>query len=126
MLKRVLVITVAGLFALFATFSLSYGRSLRRGGIMEGKAILKQAQRDYVERGYVTNYHSSYRVALVTNVVTIGGTQYHCFATVRGGKFGDEGMLAMTTNQLFIWLDATRTPKIIGPDYNPQLFPGSF
>jgi hypothetical protein len=122
----IIAIIGVGVVALLLTFSISYGGSLRRAGIMEGRGILKQALKDYTERGYVTNYHSSYRVALATNVVTIDGTQYQCFAAVRGGKFYDEGALAMTTNQIFIWLDATRTPKIIGPGYSPQLFPGRF
>ncbi len=126
MIKWALIIIVAGLVALAVSFNYGYGRSLRRAGIMEGTGILKQAQKDYAEHGYVTNYHSSYRVALVTNVVTIGGTQYQCFAAVRGGKFYDEGSLAMTTNQILIWLDATCPPKIIGPGYSPQLFPGRF
>jgi hypothetical protein len=129
MLKLALIIiAVIGMVvvALVLTFSIGYGQSLRRAGILEGRGLLRQALKDYTEQGYVTNYHSSYRVALATNVVTIGGTQYQCFAAVRGGKFYNEGMLAMTTNQTFIWLDATRPPKIIGPSYSPQLFPGRF
>jgi len=126
MLKVALIIIVTGLVALAVSYNYGYGKSLRRAAIMEGTGILRQAQKDCTEHGYVTNYHSSYRVELITNVVTIGGTQYQCFAAVRGGKFYDEGLLAMTTNQILIWLDATRPPKIIGPGYSPQLFPGRF
>jgi hypothetical protein len=72
------------------------------------------AYKDYALHGYVTNYGASgYQVWLSTNVATIGGTQYQCFITVRDSKLSDEGTLAMTTNQVFIWLDAKRPPKII-------------
>ena len=104
-----------------------YGVSLRNAGIIMGRSSLKMAYKDYLEHGYVTNYGASgYQVWLSTNVVSIGGVQYQCFITVRDGKFYDEGTLAMTTNQVFIWLDAKRPPKIIDTNYRAPLFPPRF
>jgi hypothetical protein len=34
----------------------------------------------------------------------------------------DGGTLAMTTNQVFIWLDPERAPKIITNGYRPSVF----
>jgi hypothetical protein len=103
------------------------GRSLRHAGIIEGRALLKIAAKDLSEYGYVTNVSSStYRFWRSTNVATIGGTQYQCFAEVGGGLLGEAGTLAVTTNQTFIWLDRQRPPKIVGPDYRPPLFPPRF
>jgi len=92
---------------------------------------LKMAAKDYAEHGYVTNYGAkSYQVWLSTNVVSIGGTQYQCFITTTNGKFYDEGgcegSLAMTTNQVFIWLDSKRPPKIICTNYRASIFPPRF
>jgi hypothetical protein len=86
---------------------------------------------DSINRGLdclrFTNYPTSgYRVWLSTNVVTIGGTQYQCFAEVGGGWGYDGGTLAMTTNQIFIWLDTERPPKIITNGYRPSVFGGRF
>ena len=88
---------------------------------------LKMAAKDYAEYGYVTNYRaSSYQVWLSTNIVSIGGTQYQCFITTTNGKFYGEGSLAMTTNQVFIWLDSKRPPKLIGANYRAPIFPPRF
>jgi hypothetical protein len=93
-----------------------YGVSLRNAGIIMARNGLKQAKKDYEEHGYVTNYGSSgYQVWLSSNIVTIGATQYQCFITVRDARFGDEGVLAMTTNDVLIWLDAKRQPRWYRP-----------
>src|SRR5262245_8274907 len=84
-----------------------YGVSLRNAGIIMGRSHLKMAYEEYTEHGYVTNYGAnSYQVWLSSNLVTIGGTQYQAFITVRDHKFFDEGTLATTTNHVLIWLDA--------------------
>jgi hypothetical protein len=104
-----------------------YQVSLRNAGIIMAKNGLKQAKKDYEEYGYITNYGSSgYQVWLSSNIVTVGGTQYQCFFTARDERFYDEGVLAMTTNEVLIWLDAKRQPKIIDDNYRPQIFPPRF
>jgi len=104
-----------------------YAVSLRYAGIIMARNSLKQAKKDYDEHGYVTNYGaSSHQVWLSSNIVMIGGTQYQCFFTARDERFYDEGVLAMTTNQVLIWLDARRQPKIIDDNYRPPIFPPRF
>lgn len=104
-----------------------YSVSLRQAGIIEGRNSLRMAAKDFVEHGYVTNYGaSSYEVWLSKTTVNIGGTQYLCYLTTTNGKFNDEGSLAMTTNQVFIWLDKRRPPKIIGASYRAPIFPPRF
>jgi hypothetical protein len=107
----------------FVAFSLLQGRSLRHAGLIGGKNQLRVAYDDYTKSGHITNYPTSgYRVWLSTNVATIGGTQYQCFAEVTGGWGYEGGTLAMTTNQIFIWLDTERAPKIITNGYRPSVF----
>ena len=119
----VLAMFVAAIFAI----SYLYGVSLRNAGIIEGRMMLKIAAKDFEQYGYVTNVSSSsYHFWRSTNVVTIGGIEYHCYAEVGGGKFYDEGTLAITTNQTFIWLDRTRPPKIITTNYRAPIFPPHF
>ena len=126
MLKWVAAIIILLFLGLF-TVSYLYGVSLRNAGMINGRSHLMIAHKDYLEHGYVTNYGvSSYQVWLSTNVATIGGTQYQCFITVRDSKFYDEGTLAMTTNQVFIWLDAKRPPKSSDASYRAPIFPPRF
>ncbi len=115
------------LFLSLCVIAYLYSVALRNAGIFSGRAMLRMAYKDYLAQGYVTNYGSSgYQVWLSTNSATIGGTQYQCFITVRDAKFGDEGLLAMTTNQVFIWQDAKRPPKIIDANYRAPIFPPRF
>ena len=96
MLKRVAAIILLLFFGLGAV-SYLYGVSLRQAGMIEGRSLLKVAANDFAELGYVTNvFNTSYRFWLSTNVATIGGTQYQCYAEVGGGKFYDEGTLAVS------------------------------
>jgi hypothetical protein len=115
------------LFLGLCTVAYLYTNTLRRVGILDGKADLKMAAKDYAKFGYLTNYGpGSYQVWHSTNLVTIDGTQYQCFIATTNRRFQGEGSLAMTTNQVFIWLDNKRSPKIIGRNYQAPLFPPRF
>ena len=104
-----------------------YSINLRTVGIIDGKMYLRMAAKHFSEHGYVTNYGArSYQVWLDTNRVTIAGTQYQCSITTTNDKFYGEGCLSLTSNQLFIWIDAKRPAKLIGPNYRAQIFPPRF
>jgi hypothetical protein len=115
--------SIAGLLVIgFLVFSLLQGRSLRHASLIDGRNELRGAYGHYTKHGYVTNYPTSgYLVWLSTNIVTVDGTQYQCFAEVGGGWGYDGGTLAMTTNQVFIWLDTVRAAKIITNGYIPSV-----
>ena len=117
---------VALIAALVILLGLLSGRSLRGAGLIEGRWMLKLALRDYREIGYLTNYSTSYSISPLTNSVRVSGTDFHCFAKLSGGKFHTDGVLAMTTNGVFIWIDAERPAKVIEPGYVPPIFPPRF
>ena len=118
---------VALLACAFLSFSLLHKRSLRHASLIDGRNRLRVAYDEYIKSGYITNYPtSSYRVWLSTNTVNIGGIQYACFAEVGGGWGYEGGTLAMTTNQVFIWLDTQRPPKLISNGYMPSVFGSRF
>ena len=126
MLKWVAIVFLVMFLGLCAVAYL-YSVSSRNAGIIEGRMMLKVAAKDFQQYGYVTNVSSSsYRFWLSTNVVTIDGTRYKCYAEVGGGLFDDQGTLAVTTNQTFIWLDSKRPPKIITTNYRAPIFPPHF
>ena len=121
-----IVIGIAVLVLGFVWFCYVSRVSERRWGVIEGKMLLKSAELDFAEHGYVTNYGKSVRVWPSSNVVSISGTQYQCFLVMTNHWFQDEGALAMTTNHEFIWLDSKRPPKLIGENYKPPIFPPRF
>lgn len=126
MLKWIATIAVL-LVCAFAIYSLALEQSLRRASLISGKNQLLVAYNDYTGSGHITNYPTSgFQVWLSTNVVAIDGTQYQCFAEAGGGWGYDGGVLAMTTNKIFIWLDTERSPKIITNGYRPSLFSRRF
>jgi hypothetical protein len=103
-----------------------YAIALRGHAIGSAKGDLKIAIQDYATLGYTTNRSSHSEVWRSSNIVTIAGTEYLCSFTVRTDRLHNEGVLAVTTNQVFIWLDDKRGPKIIGPGYRPPFFPPRF
>ena len=113
-------------FLLLMAVSYLYGISLRNAAMIEGRSALKTALQDYSKLGYVTNYGSHEKVWLSTNIANVGGTQYTFFAEAYVPKFLNEGTLAVTTNQVFIWLDNSRPPKIITNNYRAPYFPPRF
>ena len=119
------IAVLLGVLALL-TASYLYGVSLRAVGLIEGKGALRMAYRHLVEHGYPTNFGNSYTVWADTNAVTVNGTNYPLCLTVKVAKFYGEGVLSMTTNEVFIWQDKQRGPKLIPPSYRPPLFPPVF
>jgi hypothetical protein len=118
-----IVAAIVVLVCVFFWFSLAQGQSLRSASLIRGSNSLRVALVEFKEGGKITNYPTTgIQVSLSTNVVSIGGTQYVCFAEARGGWGYGEGALAMTTNQLFIWLDPMRPPKILTNGYRPPFF----
>jgi hypothetical protein len=106
----------------FLALAVLHGQSERTAYMREHRYMLKIAAKDLTKYGYVTNvWSSSARFSRSTNMVQVAGTQYQCYAKVEGGQFGKEGILAVTTNQVFIWLDRKQPPKIIEAEYKSPL-----
>jgi hypothetical protein len=118
---------VALLMCSIGTFALFQRRALRHASLIDAMNTLEVAYADYSVRGYLTNFPPyNWWIWRSTNIVTIDGTPYQCWAKV-GGGFGDGfRMLAMTTNQVFIWMDPEQPPKIITTADTPGLFSGGY
>jgi hypothetical protein len=126
MLKRIAIVFLI-LFLGFCAWASLSNVNLRNMAIFHGRMDLMMAMKDYVEHGYVTNYGARrYQVWLSTNEVDIRGTRYECFITTTNDGFDNAGALAMTTNQVFIWLDSKWPPKNISTNYRAPMFPPRF
>ena len=127
--KPVLVVLIVFLTLFLFLFYVcyGYGLSLRKAAIISGHNTLKEALMDLQKNGRLTfDYGRHDHVFIFTNNVTVNGASYQCAVAAESDGFNGEGILAATTNEVLIWLDNKREPKIIGANYNPPLFPPSF
>ena len=127
--KSVLVVSTVFLLLFIFLFYVSYGYglSLRKAAIISEHNTLKEALIDLQKNGRLTfDYGRHVRVFIFTNNVTVNGASYQCAVAVESDRFNGEGILAATTNEVLVWLDKKRDPKIIGANYNPPLFPPGF
>ncbi len=117
---------VGVVLTLLMIFSLSYGQSLRRSRVLIGRSVLEQAQKQLAETGRV-EANGSWRPFAFTNDVVIDNRVHHCSVATPLPGFVDEGVFAITTNQIFIWVGTKGSPKIIPTsEYRPRFFPESF
>jgi hypothetical protein len=100
--------------------------SFRQARLVMARNDLKEAMIDYEQLGYITNRHKGREVSLSSSSVAMAGTEYKYFLTLRSDSFPSAGVLAMTTNGVFIWIDAKRGPKLIPHGYRVPFFPSSF
>ena len=127
--KRLILRGVVTLFVLVALgefYSLSFGRSIRLAGVVSAHNALRGAYKDYT-RGAPIEQNGSLKPFLITNTVVVNGKPLYCIVAVPVPRFENEGVLAMTSNEILVWIDNVRPPKIIsGPDYKTPLFSKTF
>jgi hypothetical protein len=120
-----LLITVV-LVAFGVFYMLSYVQTLRLMRVHVAQAVLRQANSQFVKSG-VVEPNGTEKPFVFTNVVAVNGVSYQCAVGIVVSPFEDEGMLSMTTNGVFIWLDKQRGAMVIPVSgYLPHFFPGRF
>ena len=128
-MRRTAVITAVALGTLFAFlvfYAAAHGQSFRLSRVMLGRSVLKQAHQQLADTGRVEP-NGSWRPFVFTNDVTVDGVTHRCSVATTLGGFEDAGLFAMTTNEMFIWLDKRKPPKIIpSSGYRPRFFSESF
>jgi hypothetical protein len=115
--------TALAAFALLYALGYLHMRAMKRARIIGDKFNLREVYRDFVQSGVVTNSRGDTHVYIFTNMVTISGCNYSCILAVDHPWYHGQGVLAITTNQVFIWLDKALGAKIIDDSYRPPLFP---
>jgi hypothetical protein len=94
----------------------------RRVGMVSGMISLRSSSREGANSSWLTNREGANMVWPFSNAVSIGGTHYQCMLATRPARIGGHGILAITTDHLFIWLGTNVPPKLIPPGYKPPLF----
>ena len=103
-MKKPLAIVGALLLALAGFYIYAAGRAERNARLINFKNDLKDAQLRLREGEGLTNRYRHTRVYSFTNTFVIGGTNYYCELAAENEWFADRGPLAITTNQLFLWV----------------------
>src|SRR5262245_49653611 len=112
MLKWVLITVAVLLIAVYVSYVLGYGQSLRTFSIFTVEFNLRLAYTNYVATGTVQPNGTS-KPYVFTNTVTVGGVTYPCVVAIDISHGFGEGTLAMTTNEVFVWMESGRLPKIL-------------
>jgi hypothetical protein len=126
MLKWVLIIIAAALVAVFVSFQLGYGRSLRTYSVITSQFNLRLAYTNYIATGSIQP-NGTARPYVFTNAVTVGGTSYPCVVAIGVNHAFGDGVLAMTTNDVFLWMESGRSPRVLpSSGYRAPYFPPGF
>ena len=116
-----------GFAAAVAFFVYRYDQGVKRAIAINAMDVLHS---DYAElRGHgsypVQSGPSAVRVYSFTNNYVIGGTNYQCVLAGEAPRFTDRGFFAITTNEVFIWIDRVHGPMaLLGSGFPPPFPPG--
>ncbi len=103
-MKRALVITGALLLAVAGFYIYAAGRAERNARLINFKNDLRDAQLRWRHGEGLTNRYEHTRIYSFTNTFEIAGTNYYCELAGENEWFAGRGPLAITTNQLFLWV----------------------
>jgi hypothetical protein len=103
-MKQPLLSIVALLLVLAGFYIYAAGRAERTARLVSFRNELKDAQLRLRKGEELTNRYRHTRVYSFTNTLVIGGTNYYCELAGENEWFADWGPLAITTNQLYLWV----------------------
>jgi hypothetical protein len=100
---------ISGLLSAFLLiYCYAEGRSEKRARFINFINDLKLADHDLRHYGSYTNQSKYSKIYACTNFYTVGGTNYQCEFCGEMEEFSNQGTLAISTNQIFIWIDKKR------------------
>lgn len=104
-MKNSLVFVGALVLALAGIYIYAAGRAERNARFVQFTMNLKDAQLRLHAGEVLTNSYQDTHVYVFTNRYVFGGTNYNCELAGENKWFADRGPLAITTNQLFLWVN---------------------
>ena len=119
----VIALLLVGLF-----FLLIYGvvRSDRRSRFINTANDLKEAHLEFQKYGSFTNHSHYTKVYYYTNQVIAVGINYQCEFAADNDDFKNRGILTITTNELFVWIDNKNGVLLLTKQDNSLKFPSGF
>jgi hypothetical protein len=83
-------------------------RADRKSQFVSAVNALGEAHIELHQYGVFTNYSHNMTVYPYTNRVVADGTDYQCEFAVENDWLKDRGVLTITTNEAFVWIDKKR------------------
>jgi hypothetical protein len=99
---------LAFLVAAFLVVAFGEARGDRRSQFVSAVNALGEAHIELHQYGEFTNYSHNMTVYPYTNQVVADGTDYQCELAVENDWLKDRGVLTITTNEVFVWIDKKR------------------
>ena len=121
MKKLVAILVIVALVSVVLLHSLAKSES--RARFINTMNDLKEAHLELQSYGAFTNHFRYARVFLYTNHLTINGTDYQCEFALESDEFRERGLLTITTNEVFVWVD--KKQRLI-PLSSLRVFPPGF
>jgi len=124
--KKAIVILVA-FAAAVAFLAYRYDPGVKRAIAINAMDVLHSDYAELREHGSypVLSGPSAVRVYSFTNNYIIGGTNYQCVLAADVPRFVDRGFFAITTNEVFIWIDHVHGPMaLLSSGFPPPSPPG--
>jgi hypothetical protein len=95
----------------------------RRAEFINMTSDLLEAHVEFQHDGSFTNHFRYTDISYCTNQFVVAGTTYQCEFTAERDQFGNFGVLAITTNQVFVWIDKKRGVLPLFSRGTPVKFP---
>ena len=121
-MKGILIICLGlALVVVLGALFTSCHRADRRVAIIWAEQLLADAYNSATNNDSQAS-RSDYQVLPSSNSPAIDGIKYQCALELRWGRFENQGVLAITTNRMFIWIGRDGRSKVIPVGYRPPLF----
>jgi hypothetical protein len=121
-------LTVIALLLVGLFFLLICGVTLsdRRSRFINTINDLKEAHLEFQKYGSFTNHEHFTKVYYYTNQVTAAGINYQCEFAADNDDFENRGILTITTNESFVWIDNKNGVLPLTKQDNSLKFPPGF
>ena len=100
-----LIAIAVALISVLLIFLYGSARAEARSRFINFMNALKEAHWELRHYGAFTNHFRHSTVTACTNSYFLRGTNYQCEFRGDPEEFRDRGFLAITTNELFLWID---------------------
>src|SRR5688572_26636948 len=119
-LKWASAIVVLGILLWFG-FAHLHMRAMQRARVYHDRVMLTKAYDALTNNKPAEIVPSRFQIYRYTNVITINGTTQQCILALNDPWFRGEGILAVSTNRICVWLSRNANPRVVDETYKAPL-----
>src|SRR5262249_242662 len=103
-----------------------HSKSIDRAWLINSKSALLYAQKQLHDHGAITDASRHIQIQSLRTQLAVDGVAYESELVAHVPGYTNAGYLLITTNGVFIWMDKTRGPTIVGGAGYPHVTPPRF